>query len=235
MPRHVHDRGGLPAPIPGDTCAHDVPRDMRGDRGDDAVRVDLDAFEQRYLEDADPWGFTSSSYERRKYTITVASLPAVRYRRCFEPGCSIGVLTERLADVADLVVAQDASPAAVARARDRMAGSAGVDVSVGAIPEAWPDGRFDLIVLSEIGYYWDEHDLAGIVDRTFASLEPGGHVVAVHWLGSSDDHLLSGDEVHRIIEVGLGVPIVHHRDVEFVLDVFEPAGLDVSLHPGAAA
>ena len=59
--------------------------------------------------------------------------------------------------------------------------------------------------------------------------------MAVHWLGSSDDHLLSGDEVHRIIEVGLGPPIVHHRDVEFVLDVFEPTGVDVPLHQGAAA
>jgi len=189
--------------------------------GDVTVRVDLDDFEQRYAAAADPWGFESSHYEQRKYDVTVASLPRERYSRCFEPGCSIGVLTGRLVDVADEVVAMDASPSAIDRARQRLAGVAGVELVVGAIPEDWPGGLFDLVVLSEIGYYWDAPALATIVARAKRATVPHGQIVAVHWLGSSPDHLLSGEEVHRILDADLGRSIVHHRDVDFVLDVYE--------------
>lgn len=185
------------------------------------VRVDLDDFERRYVAEVDPWGFESRHYELRKYDVTVASLPRVRYARCFEPGCSIGVLTDRLATIADEVVAMDASPSAIERARRRLRGAPGVDVSVGSIPESWPDGVFDLVVLSELGYYWDEQGLEGIAALAAASTVPYGHIVAVHWLGSSPDHLLSGEHVHAILDAALGPSVVHHRDAEFVLDVYE--------------
>ena len=50
-------------------------------------------FEEMYREDADPWGFETSPYEHRKYAVTVASLPKLRYRSAYEPGCSVGVLS----------------------------------------------------------------------------------------------------------------------------------------------
>ena len=71
----------------------------------------------------------------------------------FEPGCSIGVLTERLARICDQVEAMDISPTAVARTRDRCGLLQNVTVSHGALPVDLPTGYFDLIVLSEIGYY----------------------------------------------------------------------------------
>ena len=54
-------------------------------------------FDGQYAASADPWGFTSRWYERRKYAISVAMLPSARYRSAFEPGCSIGELTAMLA------------------------------------------------------------------------------------------------------------------------------------------
>ena len=54
-------------------------------------------FEEIYREDADPWNFETSPYEHRKYGVTVASLPKPRYRSAYEPGCSVGVLSELLA------------------------------------------------------------------------------------------------------------------------------------------
>lgn len=56
-------------------------------------RGDLDHFEQTYQNDIDPWNFTESPYVLRRFDITMASLPRLRYRRCFEPGCSIESLT----------------------------------------------------------------------------------------------------------------------------------------------
>ena len=54
---------------------------------------------------ADRW------YERRKYAITMAMLPLPRYRHAYEPGCSVGVLTELLAARCDHVTATDVAEA----------------------------------------------------------------------------------------------------------------------------
>lgn len=184
------------------------------------MRVDLDAFERMYAANDDPWNFADAQAEQRRYAITVASLPWPRYRRCFEPGCSIGALTERLAAVADQVVAQDASPTATRHAAARVAEHANVEVRVGAIPEVWPDGAFDLVVFSDIGYYWDVDELEVIAARLRASTEPGGHLIGVHWLGESADHLLAGAVVHDVLNATFGSAIVHHVDTTFLLDVW---------------
>lgn len=185
------------------------------------MRVDLEAFERTYRATGDPWGFTSSPYETRKYELTVASLPGRRYDRCFEPGCSIGALTERLADVAADVIALDASATAADAARKRVRDRPHVSVGVGSIPELWPEGTFDLIVFSEIGYYWDEPELAAITWRARLCLRPDGHFVGVHWLGRSPDHLLHGSAVHRVLASVLGEAVVRHHEPAFMLEVWQ--------------
>ena len=190
------------------------------------MRVDLESFEELYASSSDPWQFRTSPYEQRKYAITIASLPrngrtgGAMYKRCFEPGCSVGALTERLAGVAETVVAQDASTSAIAHAVRRLEPFQHVEIGIGAIPEAWPDGSFDLVVFSEIGYYWDEGALAEIADRLSGVVEPGGDLIAVHWRGQSPDHLLSGDAVHDILRDRLGPSAVHHVESGFLLDVW---------------
>lgn len=184
------------------------------------MRVDLDHFEQMYTSAEDPWNFAADHEEQRKYAITVASLPLARYRRCFEPGCSIGALTERLTVIADAVVAQESSPTAAERAAGRLSDHPNVEVRSGPIPEMWPEGTFDLIVFSELGYYWDADDLRAIAERLTGSSEPGGHIVAVHWLGHSPDHLLSGREVHDVLRRAFGRSTVYHEDATFVLEVW---------------
>ena len=71
-----------------------------------------------YQAAADPWGFEERWYEQRKYAVSLALLPAVRYRSAFEPGCSIGVLTRMLAGRCEAVLSCDvAAPAVRAAAR----------------------------------------------------------------------------------------------------------------------
>ena len=122
------------------------------------------------------------------------------------------------------MIALDCSETAVARARGRCAGLAGVTVSAGELPhEHRPEGRFDLIVFSELGYYFDTPvELAGLRRAAVGSLDPGGHLIAVHWLGESADHLLSGDRVHRVLREGPGLRLMgEYRDAHLHPDVWE--------------
>jgi SAM-dependent methyltransferase len=49
-----------------------------------------------------------------------------------------------------------------------------------------PEGSFDLIVLSEVAYYWDDADLARMGDLLRRLTQPGGRVLLVHWTGETD-------------------------------------------------
>jgi SAM-dependent methyltransferase len=181
-------------------------------------------FEEIYDGDPDPWHFESSWYERRKYDVTVASLPAPRYHSAFEPGCSVGVLSALLADRCDRLLCTDIVPAALARATERLGEAPNVRLEQRAIPEEWPDEQFDLVVLSEIAYYFDRRSLLGIVERILATTTPGATVVAVHWRGRTD-YPLSGDEAHRLIGADPDLDrTAHHVEDEFALDVWERSG-----------
>jgi protein-L-isoaspartate O-methyltransferase len=125
------------------------------------------------------------------------------YRRAFEPACSIGVLTAALAERCDEVQALDIAPSAVAAARKRCADFPGVTIGCADVLRQCPDGPFDLIVFSELGYYFEEAQLKRIAELLGARLEAGGELLAVHWLGASQDHLLHGDRVHDILKHAL--------------------------------
>jgi hypothetical protein len=47
------------------------------------------------------------------------------------------------------------------------------------MPRDRPAETFELIVLSELGYYFDDADLDLLLARAAGSLEPGGDLVAV--------------------------------------------------------
>jgi protein-L-isoaspartate O-methyltransferase len=185
-------------------------------------RIPPESFEATYRVNVDPWHFSCSPYEQRRYNLTTAALLRWRYERAFEPGCAIGELTRRLATRCDQVEACDASPTVVAEARRRCRSWPNVHIEVADVPAEWPEGRFDLVVLSEIGYYFDLDGLAELRDRAIESLDDGGTLVAVHWRGTSPDILLRGDEVHACLRRGQGlVPGGCYSDAGFVLDVWE--------------
>jgi trans-aconitate methyltransferase len=161
------------------------------------------AFEAKYRQSTDPWNFIDSRYERDRYELTLRSLMRTHYRRVFEPACSIGVLTAALARRSDELHAIDIAPSAVAMARERCANLPQVSVSWGDLATQCPQGPFDLIVFSELGYYFTGTRLTDIVQRLSAELEVGGELIAVHWLGDSEDHLLHGDQVHATLKDAL--------------------------------
>jgi hypothetical protein len=178
-------------------------------------------FDEMYEGDGDPWDFESSAYEQRKYALTMASLPRSRYGSVFEPGCSIGVLTAMLAARCDRLLATDIVPVALDQARHRLTAQPHVALEQRAIPEDWPEAMFDLVVLSEIAYYFDASDLAHVVALVTRSTCVGAHVLGVHWRGFTD-YPLSGDKAHEVIGASPALEqVVHHVETDFVLDVWE--------------
>ena len=150
-------------------------------------------FEALYRQDGDPWHFASSAYEREKYAATLKALPLPSYRRGFEVGCSIGVLTKQLAGRCERLLAVDPVEAALGQARQRCAGCAGVQFAQMAVPHQLPDASFDLLVLSEVIYYWSITDLERMAAFADHAVKPGGDMVLVHWTGETD-YPLPGDE-----------------------------------------
>ena len=110
-------------------------------------------------------------------------------------GCSIGVLTQQLAARCDHLLALDVAEAALAQARTRCpsTGYPGVRFERRAVPDAWPDGCFDLIVFSEVLYYLDEAGIRAVAAKAMAALDPGGCILLVHYLGGTD-YPSTGDE-----------------------------------------
>ncbi|QJD80018.1 class I SAM-dependent methyltransferase [Spirosoma rhododendri] len=153
-------------------------------------------FDDVYRANEDPWSFETSEYERGKYEATLAALPEPRYASAFEIGCSIGVLTRQLADRCDQLLAVDASELPLTKARQRLADKANVRIERMAIPATFPDGPFDLILVSEVGYYLSENDLARARQRMIDTLKPGGDLLLVHWTPFVPDYPLTGDAVH---------------------------------------
>jgi methylase of polypeptide subunit release factors len=166
-------------------------------------------FERMYRENADPWNFATSEYERRRYEAILRALADRHFKRCFEPGCSIGVLTEQLAMRCDEVDAIDISPTAVKLAQHRCRQSPNAHITCRSMTHPIAEETFDLVVFSEIGYYFEEQTLRDILLTLVARMETTGIMVASHWLGSSPDHLLSGDRVHEII--GESDKLIHTR------------------------
>ena len=177
-------------------------------------------FEDLYAGSADPWNFEGSFYEHRKRALTLAMLPRESFGTVFEPGCSIGVLTAELARRADSVTAMDISARALELARRRLESAPGVELLEGSIPENWPDGVFDLVLISEIGYFLTPEQLRETVSRSAASLSADGVLLLCHWRHPIRDWPMDADEVHEVFRAGSGLELLaEHSEADFRIDV----------------
>jgi SAM-dependent methyltransferase len=193
-------------------------------------------FEALYAAGDDPWDVRGSWYERRKRTLLLACLRKPRYRSVFEPGCGNGEMSASLAARADALLACDASPSAIGAARRRLAEldiDAGVVPAIGcdlrieerSLPAEWPqDGRFDLIVMSELAYYFDAAALGALFGMARDSLSLDGELLLCHYLPDFDDRVTSTAEVHAQLGATPGlVRTLRHLDGEFLIESWTPA------------
>ncbi|WP_176441922.1 SAM-dependent methyltransferase [Granulicella rosea] len=153
-------------------------------------------FQKIYQLKRDPWDFESSAYERDKYARTIQSLPRGMYDNAVEVGCSIGVLTACLAVHCRRLLGIDVSDQALTLAARRCAALPQVRFARMQVPEELPNEQFDLVVLSEVAYYWSMTDLHRVADAFAKRHRAGGHLVLVHLTEPVADYPLTGDDVH---------------------------------------
>ncbi|MEU1973503.1 bifunctional PIG-L family deacetylase/class I SAM-dependent methyltransferase [Microbacterium sp. NPDC019599] len=181
-------------------------------------------FEAFYRRHDDPWGFETRWYEKRKRSILMSALPTERIGDVLEIGCSTGLVTQELAARAESVIALDPVDAALQQATSRVGADSRVSFVRGQIPRDWPPGRFDTIVLSEVGYYLSAADLETAVRRIEGSLADSGTLVACHWRHPVAEYPLTGDDVHTALRASSRWrAIVRHEEPDFILEVFATA------------
>ena len=188
-------------------------------------------FEAMFAGNDDPWSFRSRWYETRKRAITLASLPRAMYDHAYEPGCANGELSADLAARCSRLLISDGTPRAVDIARDRVSGMRNVEVIEAWGPDEWPEEAFDLVVISELGYFLAPDALDELIGKVRASLRPGGTVLACHWRRPIAGCALNGDEVQSRIRHGLGLPsLTRVIDADFLLDVWCADAQSVAQH-----
>ena len=180
-----------------------------------------DYFDALFEGRDDPWGFKTRWYEQRKRALTLAALPRPRYSNAYEPGCANGELSAALADRCDQLLVSDGNTRALALARARLAALPHVQVLKAWLPDEWPPGRFDLVVISEVAYYLDAAALLDLVDRARQSLNEHGTVLACHWKAPIEGCALTGSQVHEQLSQQLGLHrVLRVDDPDFLLDVW---------------
>ncbi|QCW49461.1 bifunctional PIG-L family deacetylase/class I SAM-dependent methyltransferase [Nocardioides dongxiaopingii] len=179
-----------------------------------------DALDREHAEHEEPWDVDRRWYERRKRDLVLAALPRERFGAALEVGCSTGALAAALAPRCDALVALDSSPAALARAEARLRDLDGVRTVLADVPAGWPQGRFDLVVLSEVLYFLSPRDVEAVADRVAAAVAEDGVVVLCHWRHDVDGWVLDGPGAQRLLLERLTLPVAARyvdRDVEVVV------------------
>ncbi|MET0365363.1 MAG: SAM-dependent methyltransferase [Sphingobium sp.] len=150
-------------------------------------------FEEMFRGTSDPWNLESSPYEQAKFDESISALEGRTYDNGFEVGCAKGVLTSRLAPLCATLLSIDVSETALAAARQRTAHLGQVGFARMAFPAEAPAASFDVVVWSEVAYYWDDADLERAAVWLRSHLVPGGDLLLVHFTGDTD-YPQSGDD-----------------------------------------
>lgn len=190
--------------------------------------LDASYFDDVFASDDDPWSLASSAYEAEKYAASVAAIADRRYRAVLEIGCAHGVLTRHVAPLCDTLLAIDISQRAVDLARRRCADLDTVTIERAAFPRQLPDHTpmtgFDLVLLSEVAYYWDDGDIARAAAAVRTLAAPECRILLVHWTGTTD-YPQTGDEAVAKLQRHIGAITVERaeRTAEYRLDLWQLA------------
>ena len=190
--------------------------------------LDASYFDDVFASDDDPWSLASSAYEAEKYAASVAAIADRRYRAVLEIGCAHGVLTRHVAPLCDTLLAIDISQRAVDLARRRCADLDTVTIERAAFPRQLPDHTpmtgFDLVLLSEVAYYWDDGDIARAAAAVRTLAAPECRILLVHWTGTTD-YPKTGDEAVAKLQRHIGAITVERaeRTAEYRLDLWQLA------------
>ena len=198
-----------------------------------AADTDVAYFDALYSVSDDPWEMGTRLYEHRKRALLLATLPRQRYARAFEPGCGNGLFTEQLAGRCAQLVATDVSERAVSACQDRLKAHSHVHVTQGGLPRDIPAGKFDLIVVGELGYYFDAPAWVRVAHRLRQCLTDDGTMMACHWKAPFDARRSDTAFVHDALRTSGGLHQQSlHDEPDFVIEVWTCGELSLAGQEG---
>ncbi|MDH1265220.1 class I SAM-dependent methyltransferase [Pseudomonas sp. GD03944] len=160
--------------------------------------------------------------ELRKRNLILTCLPKGRYQNVLELACSTGMLSAKLADRAHQLACCDSSENALNSAIRRMGRHQHVRFLQRRIPEQWPEGRYDLIVINDLAKRLTPVELADTTIRIRDALAPAGSVLACHWRTPREAHEHhTADQVHETLNKHLGDRTLHHVEPDILLDIWQ--------------
>ena len=177
------------------------------------------AFFEAFYSTPDP--YSAVTKEVAKYGVLLDACGPGPFDSALEIGCSVGVFTAMLAPRCNRLLAVDIAENALKQGRLRTERLPQVRFERRRLPAEMPDGSFDLVVASDVLYYWSKPDLERFVKQLGGILAPSGRFVSLSWLGPVRA-VGDGAEVSAFLRSELGMRHVEGRRVgESVLDVFE--------------
>jgi trans-aconitate methyltransferase len=155
-------------------------------------------FDEIFRDNPDPWGYTTRFYEITKFRATIQALPKVQFKNAFEIACAIGVITEKLAPKCDRLLSVDCSELGLVEARKRCSHLPQVRFEQMQIPQQFPTEKFDLILFSEVGFFFTMPDLLETKQKIIDALLPGGYLLMVHFRSKAGHYFIQdGETVHN--------------------------------------
>lgn len=144
-------------------------------------------FNWRYKRE-DPYMVTTSEEEKEKYDRLIKAIGGKEtYENILELGCGEGRLSRRIADKTGRLLAVDISDFAIGRAKEYLADHENVTIRRFDIFTDDPEDTFELVVCSEVLFYFEPDQLPGVIERIIGWIKPGGYAALVHTRVISDD------------------------------------------------
>lgn len=163
----------------------------------------------------------SSGYAQRKRELIARIISGKHYTNAFEHGCGDGGLSIFLAQHCSRLLCSDASAQAIQMTRRQLAGLRHAHVERLRLPMQWPEGRFDLIVLNDVGTGFNSNDVRRLVMRARMALAPHGTLIACHQRRPFAGDAPDGDAVHEYLHAGLALTrVLQYREPDLALDVW---------------
>ena len=192
-----------------------------------------DYFDELYQNNDDPWGYEQRWYEQRKRQICLSLLLKPQYDNVLEIGCSNGVFSEQLARRSKHLTSLDANSKAVQLAQKRLDSLSHVQVIQQHIPQQFPAGSFDLIVISEIIYYLQQAELSELIHKVENRLTPQGMVLCCHWRYPIEGFALKGEEVHQVLRQKFSLNhYLNLNDPDFIVDLWSKDSITLAAKEG---
>lgn len=146
-------------------------------------------FNWRY-RNPDPYKVSASGYELEKMERVMATLGfEKRFGSILEIGCGEGNMTARLASISGRTLATDISDMAVRRTRETTSSFPNVETQRLDLLSDEPPGQFDLVVASEVLYYFEKGQLPAVLERITSCVKNGGSVALIHARALADDDM----------------------------------------------